>query len=44
MRNPHDSKTNRSLAIVKLNQPASSEMIASIAREIKAYSAICVSL
>jgi D-3-phosphoglycerate dehydrogenase len=44
MRNPHDTKTNRSLVIVKLNQPAPAEMVAAIAREIPTHSAICVSL
>lgn len=44
MRNPHDNKTNRSLAIVKLNQLAPVEMVAAIAREIPTHSAICVSL
>jgi D-3-phosphoglycerate dehydrogenase len=44
MRNPHDVKTNRSLAILKLNQQPPPEMVAAIAREIPTQSAIYVSL
>lgn len=44
MRNPHDTRTNRSLAIIKVNKPASDEMMALIAKDIDAHSAVCVAL
>jgi D-3-phosphoglycerate dehydrogenase len=42
MRNPHDCKTNRSLAILKVNQPVSEELMQSIKTEIEARSAFCI--
>lgn len=44
IRNPHDSKTNRSLLIFKLNRPVDEETVRSIGDEISAISAISVSL
>ena len=44
MRDSRDRKTNRSLAILKLNQPAPEELMKSIAAEIKAISASSMSL
>jgi len=44
IRNPHDPRTNRSLAIFKLYQPVSDALVAGIGDEIKAHSAICVTL
>ncbi|MDD4102658.1 MAG: NAD(P)-dependent oxidoreductase, partial [Kiritimatiellae bacterium] len=41
MRNPHNTKTQRSLAIIKLSQPVSSQMLGEIKAEIKAHSALC---
>lgn len=37
VRNPHDPKTNRSLAIMKVNPPASRELVEEIGREIQAH-------
>jgi len=42
MRNPHDGKTNRSLAIMKVNKSVSDELMAAIKDEIKARSAFCM--
>jgi D-3-phosphoglycerate dehydrogenase len=44
MRNPHDPKTNRSLAIMKINRKPSEELIGAISREIRAISAFSISL
>jgi len=44
MRNPHDPKTNRSLVIFKLNRPLTEEMVADIAREVRAHAAMAVNL
>ncbi len=44
IRNPHDPRTNRSLAIFKLYQPVPEALVADIGREIKAHSAMCVTL
>jgi len=44
MRNPHDSKTNRSLAIMRINRMPSPELIDAISREIKAFSAFSIKL
>ena len=44
MRDSRDSKTNRSLAILKLNQAPPEELVKSISAEIKALSAASVSL
>lgn len=44
MRNPHDRKTDRSLAILKVNQPVADDVMAAIKAEIDAASAICVEL
>ncbi|MEI8353855.1 MAG: phosphoglycerate dehydrogenase [Lentisphaerota bacterium] len=44
IRNPHDTRTNRSLAIFKLYQPVAETLVAEIGREIKAHSAMCVML
>jgi hypothetical protein len=41
MRNPHDSKTNRSLAIVKLNTCIGEALLADISKEISAHAAVC---
>ena len=41
MRNPHNTKTQRSLAIIKLSQPVPPEMLDEIKSEIKAHSALC---
>lgn len=42
MRNPHDRRTNRSLAIVKVNKPVSCELMESISNEIEARAAFCI--
>jgi D-3-phosphoglycerate dehydrogenase len=44
VRNPHDSKTNRSLAIMKINVRASDELVREISSEIKAVSAFSIHL
>ncbi|OGV66586.1 MAG: hypothetical protein A2283_05395 [Lentisphaerae bacterium RIFOXYA12_FULL_48_11] len=44
MRNPHDAKTNRSLAILKVNQPVPEELMNEISKEIKAISAFSIKL
>lgn len=44
MRDCRDPKSNRSLAILRLNQPAPAEVVRSIASEIRAVSAASVSL
>ncbi len=41
MRNPHNAKTRRSLAIIRLNQPVSQDLLQVIKAEIKAHSALC---
>ena len=41
MRNPHNAKTRRSLAIIKLNQPVSDDLVKVIKADIAAHSAIC---
>jgi len=41
MRNPHDSKTNRSLAIVKVNACVGETLLADIRKEINAHAAVC---
>jgi len=41
MRNPHNAKTHRSLAIIKLNQPVSDDLVKVIKADISAYSAVC---
>jgi predicted regulator of amino acid metabolism with ACT domain len=41
MRNPHNAKTKRSLAIIKLNQPVADDLIQSIKDDIAAHSAVC---
>lgn len=41
MRNPHNAKTHRSLAILKLDQPISQDLLNDIKADIKAHSAIC---
>jgi D-3-phosphoglycerate dehydrogenase len=41
MRNPHNTKTSRSLAIIKLNQPISEDLCKVIKADIKAYASIC---
>ncbi|HRR33694.1 MAG TPA: NAD(P)-dependent oxidoreductase [Kiritimatiellia bacterium] len=41
MRNPHNAKTRRSLAIIKLDQPISQDLLKVIKAEINAHSAIC---
>lgn len=42
MRNPHDNGTNRSLAILKVNQMVSPELIETIKTEIQAQAAFCI--
>lgn len=42
MRNPHDAETNRSLAILKVNQAGSPALMEAISREIKAKAAFCI--
>ncbi len=42
MRNPHDSRTNRSLAILKVNQPVPAGLMAAIELEIQARAAFCI--
>jgi D-3-phosphoglycerate dehydrogenase len=44
MRNPHDPKTNHSLAIMKINKPASTEVIAEITEQIRALAAFHINL
>jgi len=44
MRNPHNAKSNRSLAIVKVSKPVSVDLLAVIGREINAHSAVCAVL
>jgi len=41
MRNPHNAKTHRSLAIIKLNQPVSDDLVKVIKADIAAHSAVC---
>jgi len=41
MRNPHNAKTHRSLAIIKLNQAVSDDLVKVIKADIAAHSAIC---
>jgi D-3-phosphoglycerate dehydrogenase len=41
MRNPHNAKTSRSLAIIKLNQPISEDLVKVIRADITAHSAVC---
>ncbi len=44
MRNPLNCKSNRSLAIVKVSKPISADLLAVIAKEINAHSAVCATL
>lgn len=44
VRNPHDSKTNHSLAIMKVNRQVPEEVVAEIAKEIQAKSAFSIRL
>jgi D-3-phosphoglycerate dehydrogenase len=44
VRNPHDTKTNRSLAIMKVNQKVPEELVETIGREIKAIAAFSIKL
>lgn len=44
MRNPHDPRTNRSLAILKVDQPVSRDVIDEIHREIEAVAAFSIKL
>jgi D-3-phosphoglycerate dehydrogenase len=41
MRNPHDTTTHRSLAIIKLNKPVDAAFIADISKEISAHAVVC---
>jgi hypothetical protein len=41
MRNPHDTQTHRSLAIVKLNTCIGGDLLADISKEISAHAAVC---
>ncbi len=42
MRNPHDRKSNRSLAILKINKGVSDELLEKIKTEIDAHAAFCI--
>ncbi len=42
MRNPHDAKTNRSLAILKVNAAVTDELIGRVSREIEAIAAFYI--
>jgi D-3-phosphoglycerate dehydrogenase len=44
IRNPHDAKCNRSLAIMKVNQQVSDAVMAEISREIRALAAFSIQL
>ncbi|OQA29158.1 MAG: D-3-phosphoglycerate dehydrogenase [Verrucomicrobia bacterium ADurb.Bin345] len=44
VRNPHDSKGENSIAILKVNGAVPADLIAGIAKEIKANMAFCVEL
>jgi D-3-phosphoglycerate dehydrogenase len=44
MRNPHDVKTNHSLAILKINQQVPDDVMKDISREIKALAAFSIKL
>jgi len=44
MRNPHDIKTQRSLAIIKLSQPINAELIAEIKKDITAHAVVCTNV
>lgn len=44
VRNPHDSKGEKSIAIIKVNQPVACDVIAKIAQDIEATSHFCVEL
>jgi D-3-phosphoglycerate dehydrogenase len=44
VRNPHDARTNHSLAIMKINRRPDDELLADISREIKALSAFSIRL
>jgi D-3-phosphoglycerate dehydrogenase len=44
MRNPHDSQTNRSLAILKVNKPVSQEVIDDIQQSVNALAAFSIKL
>lgn len=44
VRNPHDDETNRSLAIMKVNQKVSDDLIREISEEIEAISAFSIKL
>ena len=41
MRNPHDDKTSRSLAIIKLNKAVDDALIADISKDIAAHAVVC---
>ena len=41
MRNPHNAKTRRSLAVIRLNQPVSEDLVRVIKADISAHSAVC---
>lgn len=44
MRNPHDEKTKRSLAILRLDQKVPEDLLKQIKDEIKAHAAVCTAL
>ena len=44
MRNPHDAKTNRSLAILKVNQRVTEDVIGDISAAIEALAAFSIKL
>ncbi len=44
VRNPHDTKGENSIAIVKVNRPVSSDVVGAIAKDIGAHTAFCVTL
>lgn len=44
MRNPHDARTNRSLAILKLNREVSRQWVDKVALAIQAHSGLCLTV
>jgi len=42
MRNPHDQKTNRSLAILKVNQQVTDDLLTEIKEKIDATASFCI--
>lgn len=44
VRNPHDSKGEKSIAIIKVNKPVATDVIAGIAKDIEATTHFCIEL